>query len=396
MRTGHRLSLCVAMLLLAGVPAGAKKAKGPVPVGAPFAIGSCADCLEGAPFVAGTAGGAEGRFFALWSTADGRLRGRVFDLAGEPGPVLVLAEDRDARAGGVVAGADGDFRVAWLWPDQIHVQRFGASSAGSPVLVTSGPGGADDDNARLAARPDGSLVLVWGRTFGLGQPSEVRAQLLGPDATPLAPPVVLDTPFGRGAPEVCALSDGGAAVAWTRQPGASVSGQPPSAGLALRRLSAGGSPDAATLLPAPPGTPTWSLGHTVACGPDGTFALAWHTRDNPARNGSDVVVHLVRPEGNGGSVSILPLTAKGDQADPALLYEPGRGWLAVWSSVDKGRSEIRGRRISPSGRLLGRDFVLHGAAKGQRADYPALARVGDLFVLTWVEDGRARGRLFKP
>ena len=393
MRTGHRLSLCVAMLLLAAVPAGAKKAKGPVPVGEPFAIGSCADCREGAPFVAGSA---DGRFFALWSTTDLRLRGRVFDLAGEPGPVLVLAEDREARIGGVAAGADGDFRVAWLWPDQVHVQRFGLSSAGSPVLVTSGPGGADDDNARLAARPDGSLVLVWGRTFAVDQPAEVRAQLLSADATPLAPAVVLDTPFGRGTPEVCGLSDGGAAVAWARQPGASVPGQPPSTGLAVRRLSAGGSPDDATLLPAPPGTPTWSLGHTVACGADGSFALAWHTRDSPARSGSDVVVHLVRSGGSGGTVSIVPLGAKGDQSDPALLYEPGRGWLVAWSSFDKGKSEIRGRRLSPSGRLLGRDFVLHGAAKGRRADYPALARVGELFVLTWVEDGRARGRLFKP
>src|SRR5688500_14822600 len=179
MRYGHRLSLCVAMVLLAGVPAGAKKAKGPVPVGEPFAISSCPDCREGAPFVASNAAG---QFFVLWSTADSRLRGRVFDLAGEPGPVLILAEDRVAGIGSVVAGADGDFRVAWLWPDQIHVQRFDLSSAASPVLVTSGPGGADDDNAWLAARPDGSLVLAWGRTFAPDQPSEVRAQLLSSDA----------------------------------------------------------------------------------------------------------------------------------------------------------------------------------------------------------------------
>ena len=390
---GRRLSLCVVVILLAGAPAGAKKAKGPVPAGEPFAISSCADCREGAPFVAGNA---DGQFFVLWSTAEGRLRGRIFDLAGEPGPVLVLAEDRDARLGSVVAGAGGDFHVAWLWPDQVHVQRFGPSSAASPVLVTSGPGGADDDNAWLAARPDGSLVLAWGRTLGLDQPSEVRAQLLSAAGTPLAPSVVVDTPFGRGTPVVCGLSDGGAAVVWTRQPGASVSGQPPPTGLAVRRLLADGSPDNATLLAAQPGTPTWSLGHTVACGPDGSFALAWHTRDDPALSGSDLVVNLVRPEGTGMRLSMLPLSARGDQADPALLHEPGRGWLVVWSSSDKGKSEIRGRRISPSGRLLGRDFVLHRAAKGQRADYPALARAGGLIVLTWVEAGRARGQLFKP
>jgi hypothetical protein len=363
-------------------------------VGEPFAVSSCPDCREGAPFVAGNAGG---QFFVLWSNSDSRLRGRIFDLAGAPGPILILAEDRVAGIGGVAAMPEGDFRVAWLWPDQIHVQRFGLSSVASPVLVTSGPGAADDDNAWLAARADGSLLLAWGRTFALDQLSEVRAQLLSSDGMPLGPAAVVDTTFGRGAPVACALPDGSTAVAWVRLPEPpSLSGQAPPMGLAVGRLSAGGSPDHSILLAAPPGSPTWSLGHTVACTSDGSFAVAWHTRDRPARSGTDVVVQVIRPEGTGLSANLVPLAAKGDQADPVLLHEPGRGWLAVWSSLDKGRSEIRGRRISPSGRLLGRDFVLHRAAQGRRVDYPALARVGSLFVLTWVEDGQALGRLFKP
>ena len=385
----HRLPIRVFVLLLAAAvtPAwAAKKPKNPIAVGEPFVLSPCPDCREGAPLVAGNA---DGQFFALWSTMDSRLRGRVFDVAGEPGALLIMAEDRVAGIGGVTVVPGGEFRVAWLWPDQIHVQRFGLSSVASAVLVTSGPGGADDDNASLAARPDGSLVLVWGRTFGVDQLSEVRAQLLTSGGMPLGPAAVVDNTHGRGAPVVCSLPDGGAAVVWVRLPGPPESGQPPPMGLAVRLLSPGGAPGDTILQLAPPGPPTWSMGHTVACASDGSFAAAWH-------RASDITVELLRPEAGGLSAAPVRLAAKGDQADPALLHEPGRGWLVAWSSSDKGKSEIRGRRISSSGRLLGRDFVLHKAAKGQRADYPALTRAGDLIVLTWVEAGRARGQLFKP
>jgi hypothetical protein len=341
----HRLLVRVVVLLLAVAVApawAAKKPKAPVPAGEPFAISPCPDCREGAPFVAGNG---SGQFFTLWSTPDSRLRGRVFDLAGGSNPVvLILAEDRVAGIGNVVAVPGGDFRVAWLWPDQIHVQRFGLSSVVSPVLVTSGPGGADDDNAWLAARPDGSLVLVWGRTFGIDQLSEVRAQLLGSDGTPLGPGVVVDNTHGRGTPVACGLPDGSVAVAWVRLPGPPESGQPPPMGLAVRRLSPGGSPDTLALQAAPPGPPTWSMGHTVACAPDGSFALAWH-------RGSDVFVQLLRPEPGELSGVLVPLAAKGDQADPALLAEPGRGWLAVCpragrsaaTSSSTGQPRARGR-----------------------------------------------------
>ena len=392
MGSRQRLSFLSALLLLTAASAGAKNAKGPVPVGEPFAISPCPDCREGAPLVAGNA---EGRFFALWSDEESRLRGRIFELDGEPGPLLLLAEDRMSRPGSVAARPDGDFQAAWLWPNQVHVQRFGRSSVQSPILVTSAPAGGDDDNAWLAIRPDGGMILLTGRTFGPERPSEVRSQILSADGSPLGTPEIVDTPFGRGAPVACALPDGGAAVVWERLPGP-LPGQPPPKGLAIGRLAANGSPEHSILLAAPPGTPAWSLGHTVACGSDGTFAAAWHTRDSPARSGSDIVFHILRPEGPGLQASFGVISSKGDQSDPALLHEPGRGWLAVWSSFDKGKSEIRARRISPSGRLQGREIVLHRTARGRRADYPSLARVGNLFVLTWVEDGRARGRFFKP
>ncbi|MBI5495957.1 MAG: hypothetical protein HY904_13110 [Deltaproteobacteria bacterium] len=147
-------------------------------------------------------------FFVVWQAGVGRtakvrgarlgLDGVSLDAAG-----LTLAEGAGGRFEPAVAFGHGVYFVAWSDLRDGHHAVYGARV--SPDGTVLDPGGillTTDPGARMAdvaATPAGFL-LAWAQTTADGQGTEARARRLGPDGTPLTPPVALTTapPWGAG------------------------------------------------------------------------------------------------------------------------------------------------------------------------------------------------------
>ena len=147
----------------------------PRPVGAEVSLGTCSDCRQQAPAVAGTPSGA---FVAVWeggSAVDSRgLLARFFTTRGNPRGAERLVnrslppEQYDAA---VAADPRNNYVVAWSevasGDSDILVQRFKSTGApiGSEIRVSvdnpADPEPAADYAPAVAATADGGFVVAW-------------------------------------------------------------------------------------------------------------------------------------------------------------------------------------------------------------------------------------------
>jgi hypothetical protein len=395
--------LLAASLLAASAPARPKPPANPRPQGPAFAVSSCKGCtqLEGR-----LAGSAPGTFTVLWSDWTGTPKAlfRTFDLKRKGGPERGF-EVSPTRSLGVGALERG-FVLGWRQqPANLFIRGLdpAGNPSGEPIHLNPGhPTTVDEDNPALAAAPDGRFLAVWDRRpFDLSTgPVQIMARS-GDLSGGLGAEVVLGTAAYPVSPTACRASSGEGVVAWMQrnQRASGAAGEiPPPTGLSLRRLGPDGAPAGGVVEVVAPEEETWDLGIALACMPDGGFALAWHTRRSPAAEGADVFLQRFDAAGERvGETLRVNAEAAGDQSDPALLLEAGGRMLIAWRNDLNGTRELRGRRVSGDGLLVGKEFVLVKARPGVDLRSPALAPVGERghFVLLWLEATGYFVRIFR-
>jgi hypothetical protein len=386
-------------LLAASVLAAPAKAPAiPKPETAVFAVSECADCRE-APAV--VAGGAPGTFTVQWAALEGyRTFFRTFDVSGDARPEEAIAPTSLSKGAGVGTAANGSFVVGYLHPNEIFARRLDPSgnAVGTSIRLDAGsPSEVDDDDASIAVRPDGAFMAVWDR-LRPGASTELIARRVDASGA-LEAEVELGRTESRSFPIACFTTAGGSVAAWTHRNEPPVGENPPPAGIALRRIGPDGVPVGEVLEVVAPREATWNPGLALACGPDGGFVVAWHTRVSPAKSGADIMMQRFNAAGaKVGGLLRVNGTVAGEQTGPALLFERDGRLLVAWASAAGGKSEIRGRRINTKGKPAGPEFVLHRPAAGIGVGHPALAAVGEQgrFVLVWLEGERNFARVFRP
>src|SRR5207253_1033145 len=209
---------------------------------------------------------------------------RTFDAAGNGGDEHSVSPGTQSQRTGVGATADGGFVLAWQNPGKIFARRLGAdgSPAGEPVLIDPGNAlGTDDDTASLAVGADGGFLLTWQRSHGPDLTVPVLARRVDAGDA-LQPEIEIGTAIVRSPSPACLTGAESGVVAWVL-PGGSGDDVAPS-GIAYRELTADGATGPAVVF-LPPSELVQDRGLALACAPDGGFALAWHTRRPPGRDG---------------------------------------------------------------------------------------------------------------
>jgi hypothetical protein len=391
--------MMITPILIAAVllPAPAKPPAVPQPEGAVFALSECGDCRQSRALVAG---GAPGTFTVVWGSSEGFATFfRTFDVNGNPGPERQIAPQLDSQVAGVGATGDGGFVVSWLHPEEVYAQRLApnGSPSGTVIHVNSGhPSGVDDDHPSLAVYGDGSFLVVWDRRSSSVE-TPVMARRVDPNGS-LGPEVEIARAKGSTLPAACVTPAGGSVVGWGIQNEAPGDGSPHPIGIAVRRLAPDGAPLGGEIPVVPPVDALSSRRFALACAPDGGFAVAWYTRQKPARSGYDVLVQRFNAAGaKQGKPLRINTKVAGDQLWPALLYEKDGRLLVVWASLGGNAQEVRGRRISTQGRAAGPEFLLHRGAAGAEIFQPAVTSVGERgqLVVVWIEGNRGLGRVFR-
>ena len=386
-----------ALLALSLLAAPAKPPAGLTPEGPVFPLSGCAGCRQSPAEVAG---GAPGTFTAVWTDLSASLAAaRTFDTQGNPGTEHRIGAN--TRAGGVSAGKDGSFAIAWQQGREIFVQRLGptGNSIGNPAVPNRDQANqVEDVVSSVVQEPDGTILAAWDRFQPQANPP---VQILGRRVDPgggIGPDIGFHFASGLTHPVLCTNEASGTLAAWTQRP--ELPGDRPTpAGISLhslRNVNARGEFDRLPAEILPPAEAIQDLGLAIACAPDGGFALAWHSRKKPAKAGLDIVAQRFNAQGaKVGPPVRVNAVAAGDQTAPALLFESNGRLLVVWASATKGKGEVRGRRLAANGRPAGPEFTLHKGSAAVRE--PAVASVGERgqIVVVWNEGERNFGRIFR-
>lgn len=135
---------------------------------------------------------------------------------GPPVDISELGENSDAPQ--IAIGPDGEATVIWEFsccPDQIiHASIRPSGGQFGPPLDLSGNGG-EDNSAKIAYSPDGTVTVVWSRN-PTGLPSFVQAATRPPGATFGEPVDLSASGQDAGLPQIAAGPDGQATAVWQR------------------------------------------------------------------------------------------------------------------------------------------------------------------------------------
>jgi len=260
------------------------------------------------------------------------------------------------------------------------------------VLATGGTiasaFGAND--VALARLSDGRLVAAW--TSSDVSSGGVFAQLLAPDATPLAAVfrVNATTWLAQTTPSVAALPDGGFLVAWDSEQDGSESG------IYAQRYAANGSAVGGEFRV---NTYTHSdqLWPSIAVQPSGAFLVVWNSLD---QDGSGYGVYGQRFAANGtpaGTEFRINETTEHNQVVASVVSLDDGGYVVVWMSTITDwpfDADIHARRYSADGTALGGEFRVNTYTTLDQG-LPTIATLaGGGFVVVWhsqEQDGEGYG-----
>lgn len=387
----------------------------PLANGAPFKVSSCDTCKKRVPAVAGVAAGSTaGTFLVVWestSPADPLgISARFFPKTGLPkGADLLVNKDiyPPQHEPAVASDALGNYVVVWSVASvsslnsDIMAQRYKATGTvnGPAFLVNAdtlgAPQPATDVSPAVAMAADGSFVVSWIRSVppdvnSQGAPPAVMVRRYSKLGAPVGAPAQISTGLVAGnRPGVCIDTTGRAVVVWTNideiRPF-----EPSLLGVSLRRVSPAGAPLDTEFVVATPLSSDSSA--AVACGPGGTFVVAWSTDQAPAVDNLDVVAQRFTTLGRrNGKIFRVNGTTAGEQALPAMSIDASGNFVVVWQSRLLGTStgdSILGRRFLASATADGADLLIYKRATPveNRSVTPRVASLGAAgFVAVWVQ-----------
>jgi len=124
----------------------------------------------------------------------------------------------------------------------------------------------------------------------------------------------------------------------------------------------------------------------VAMTEDGSFVVVW-TSGQQDGDMSGVYGQRYSPDGSRIGVEFrINTQTEGRQNHPAVASATNGSFVVVWESSLPGsnRLEIYGRKFSPTGELVGEEFVANSNVGESNGEMPAIAMTGDgRFVVVW-------------
>lgn len=392
--------VCTLPLLLALASVSAQA--GIQPSGAEFHAGSCTDCEKQGPAVAGAK---TGEFAVVWEGSSRTdlqaVLARFYTKAGAPRGAQVQVNKQvapDQFDADVAVDTAGNTIVAWSElvdeNSEIFVQRFNpkAKAIGAAVRVNVDDPAASapplDLFPAVAASPDGGFVVSWIQSISVssgGQaPPKVMLRRFDKTSKALGNQIQLNTRLARGSqPDVCVNKNGQIVVAW-----ATVDHLEPfrsnQRGVSLRRVAKNGTPAGGEqiLIPAQ----SSDSDAAVACAPNGTFVVAFHTEQAPAVDWMDIIGQRFTAAGKkSGPAFVINSTVEGDQRNASASFDTAGNLVVVWESRGT-ENTIVGRRYKTNGTADGAEFVVHTEGAGEQrpthADVAHAGSAGD-FVVVW-------------
>ncbi|MDH3522856.1 MAG: hypothetical protein OES32_04655 [Acidobacteriota bacterium] len=203
----------------------------------------------------------------------------------------------------------------------------------------------------VAARADGSFVVVWESDVSSGDDSDgtsVQVRRFAADGAPLDPAEVQVNTFTTGpqrAAAVGARPDGSFVVSWA-------SGAVGSEDILARRFAADGTPlDPADFI-ANTYTSSSQSRPEVSVDAAGNFVLTWSSLGSLGNDGDGESIQARRYAADGTPLDatefqVNTVTAS-NQFDPHVAFTPGGDFVVVWSTD----TAVRGRRFAADGTPL--------------------------------------------
>jgi Glycosyl hydrolase family 26 len=242
--------------------------------------------------------------------------------------------------------------------------------------------------AEMAAEPDaavdgnGTATVVWSARSG--QELRVFARRIAVDGTRGATVQVSESGGDALAPQVALAPDGTATVVWTRWDGADFRVQE-------RRISAGGTPEAATRTLTGAGQNAFDP--RVDVSPAGEATVVCKRYDGFHYL---VVLRRVAPDGTAEAPSQRLSEAGRDAVDPQVAVAADGSALAVWSRfVEGAESVVQAREVAPGGTLAAAPVDLSAAGGSAIQPQVGLGPSGEATIVwdrfdgsSWVVQGR--------
>ncbi len=211
----------------------------------------------------------------------------------------------------------------------------------------------------LAARPDGTYLIVWQNT--LSPHIALSGRFFGPGGAPLAPPFDIES-SRVNSPAVAILPDGGFVAVWERT---------------HEIFGSVHDRDGKVRIPKFQMAPRTSGNPTVAAGADGSWMVAWEgTTPWP---GWTVFAQWFAPDGTPRKPPLYLSRIQLEEQDPRIAALPNGGFLALWS--DWASFDLEGNTFYA---LLSRRFDGEGASTAPEAlvTYDAIPGSSRLFPLS--------------
>ena len=286
-----------------------------------------------------------GEFVVVWQSRyqdgdDFGVFAQRFDSAAVPvGSEMAVNSTTAGYQGNidVAYGADDGFVVIWehrtgtLSQDDVLGQRY--DSAGSPLggeLVLNTTTASDQNDPRIAVRPDGSFVAAW---ESLGQDADgetVMVQLLASDLSPIGAEIQANvyTTNNQEDPE-------------------------------------------------------------LAVSADGSFAVVWESQSQ-LLSGEEAVGRIFNSDGTPRSDEIILATNTAlDQENPEVAAAEDGGFVALWrhySTTDLAFFEVQSQRLDSNGLKIGDEFTVNEVSDGDQFHSHIAPMPGGRFIVSWRED----------
>ncbi len=299
----------------------------------------------------------------------------------------------------------GDFVVTWRGYSSfgndndvtsIQAQRYSSdgSAVGSQFQVNTYTSNSQW-GSEVGLASDGSFVVVWtsAGSFGTDPERSIEGQRFAANGVPVGSQFQVNTytPGHQQGGALAVVPDGSFVVVWQSDgsPGSDTS----QASIQGRRYSSAGSP-LGDQFQVNTYTTTKQWGPAVAAGPDGSFVVAWNSKESDGPDNVDSV-QAQRFDSDGlpvGEQFEVNTYTSGLQQWPRVAIDGNRGFLVVWDSTgslgsDQEGDSVQAQFFGPDGTRMGGEFQVNTYTSGTQF-FPgvAVAPTGD-FVVVWQSSG---------
>ncbi|MEO1366004.1 MAG: SdrD B-like domain-containing protein, partial [Acidobacteriota bacterium] len=299
--------------------------------------------------------------------------------------------------GGFVAVWEGDSAGNDNSSNSIQFRRFDRDGNGlAPQYQVNTYTPNDQEEPRVASAADGSFVVVWRSLGGAVDTSlqSVQGQRFDSVGQPAGQQfrVNTSTTSGQKDPAIAARPDGSFVVVWNS--GVSGGTDIGSYSIQGQRYASDGSPIAAEFQ-VNTYTPNRQEYPDIAVAPDGRFVVVWKSYGSFGSDNDQNSIQGQRfaPDGSRvGAQFQVNTTTVGNQDDPRVGIADDGSFTVVWHS---NNTLVSGQSFASDGTFSGAEFVINAPTSFSQRDVVIAADGAGDFLVTWDFGAGLKARRFR-